>query len=58
MTANELNTKAQELLDAIWGPISEFQGLRLQADDATWEAAADAQNWLDKLCDIEFAIEQ
>ena len=57
MTSNELNAKAQELLDAIWGPISEFQGLRLQADDEAWEAAAQGHTWLDKLCDIEYTLE-
>lgn len=57
MTANELNAKAQELLDGIWGVISEFQGLRLEADDEAWDAASMGQRWLDKLCDIEYTLE-
>lgn len=57
MTADQLNAKAQELLDAIWGPVSEFQGLRLETEDETWDAASTAHVWLDKLCDIEYALE-
>jgi hypothetical protein len=57
MTAAELNDKAQEILDGMIGLVSEFQGIRLQADDATWEAATEAKPWLDTICDIEYLVE-
>ena len=57
MNAKELNTKAQELLDAIRGSVSEFQELRNQAGPVSWDAACEAQPWLDKLCDIEYTLE-
>jgi hypothetical protein len=57
MTATELNDKAQEILDGMIGLVSEFQGLRLQVDDAIWEAAAEAKPWLDTICEIEYLVE-
>ena len=57
MNATELNAKAQELLDAIWGLISEFQAMRNDSGPVSWDTASEARNWLDKLCEIEYVLE-
>ena len=57
MNATELNAKAQELLDAIWGAISEFQAMRIESGPVSWDAASEARAWLDKLCEIEHILE-
>ena len=58
MNATELNAKAQELLDAIWGPISEFQAMRNDSGPVSWDTASEARSrWLDKLCEIENVLE-